>query len=121
MKIDANWKPHNTRDLINILCDLVKLQMLDLRRSLYGLGNFRLAGPFRRFSIREDIYRARSDSDKEKYFVRFLKFSCGLPKTITSSDGKTQVPGKNQRYCDQTRSKEKAKKCEDQIEVLKFK
>ena len=65
MKIDANWKPHNTPELIKLLSDMVRLQMIDLQRSLYGLiGNFRLIGPFRKFAIREDIFRQKSEEDK---------------------------------------------------------
>ena len=56
MKIDANWKPHNTPELIKLLSDMVKLLMLDLQRSIYGLGNFHLIGQFRKFAIGEDIF-----------------------------------------------------------------
>ena len=47
MKMDTNWRPTKTPELINILSDLVNLQIVDLRRALYGLGNYCLQGPYR--------------------------------------------------------------------------
>ena len=44
MKLDANWKPHSTPALINLLADMIKLQQLDLQRALYNSGNNRLFG-----------------------------------------------------------------------------
>jgi hypothetical protein len=44
MKLDANWKPHSTPALINLLADMIKLQQLDLQRALYNSGNYRLFG-----------------------------------------------------------------------------
>jgi hypothetical protein len=44
MKLDANWKPHSTPALINLLADMIKLQQLDLQRPLYNSGNNRLFG-----------------------------------------------------------------------------
>ena len=32
MKLDANWKPHITPALINLLADMIKLQQLDLQQ-----------------------------------------------------------------------------------------
>ena len=32
MKQDANWKPHSTPALINLLADMIKLQQLDLQQ-----------------------------------------------------------------------------------------
>jgi hypothetical protein len=34
MKLDANWKPHSTPALINLLAEMIKLQQLDLQRAL---------------------------------------------------------------------------------------
>lgn len=52
VKININWKPQSTPALINMLSDMVKLQMLDLQRALYSLGNYHLFGVSRKFCIR---------------------------------------------------------------------
>ena len=54
MKLDANWKPHSTPALINLLADMIKPQQLDLKRALYNSGNYRLFELNKTFCIRED-------------------------------------------------------------------
>ena len=89
MKIDANWRPHSTPALIDVLLGMVKLQ-----RALCNIGNFRLFGVNRRYCIREDICRSQSDEDQKKYFLNFLKSSTAKPQYVVSKDGKTKVPMK---------------------------
>jgi hypothetical protein len=94
MKIDTNWRPHSTPALIDVLHRMVKLQLLDLQRALYNIGNFRLFGVNRKYCIREDIFRSKSDEDQKKYFLNFLKSFTAKPQYVVSKDGKTKVPMK---------------------------
>ena len=94
MIIDVNWKPQSTPALIKVLSDMVKLQMLDLQRSLYNTGNFRFHGVNRKFCIREDIFRSKTVEDQTKYFLNFIKSSLSKPPHITSTDGQYSVPKK---------------------------
>ena len=73
---------------------MVKLQMLDLQRSLYNTGNFRFHGVNRKFCIREDIFRSKTVEDQKKYFLNFIKSSLSKPPHITSTDGQYSVPKK---------------------------
>ena len=95
MKIDINWKPQTTPNLITMLADIVKLQLLDLQRSLYNTGNFRLIGLCKKFCIREDIFRAKSPEDQLKYFMNFLKFSLRKYTHVTPSNGLYKLPNKS--------------------------
>ena len=98
MKQDANWKPHSTPALINLLADIIKLQQLDLQRALYNSGNYRLFGLNKKCCIREDIFRAKTPEDQNKYFVKFLNSNVSLPTPssvyVTSTDGTYSVINK---------------------------
>lgn len=89
MKLDADWKPQSTPALIDLLAGMIKLQQLDLQRSLYNNGNYRLFGYNRKFCIREDIFRSKSKEDQDKFFMKFVKSSVSpVPEThVTSTDG----------------------------------
>jgi hypothetical protein len=56
MKLDANWKPHSTPALINLLAEMIKLQQLDLQRALYNSGNYRLFG-LTKFCLNDHVYQ----------------------------------------------------------------
>ena len=53
LKIDTNWTPQSTPDLINKISDVIKLHLIDLRRALYGTGNYRLCSQDKKFYIKE--------------------------------------------------------------------
>jgi len=74
---------------------MVELQFLDLKRALYSKGNYRLHGFSRKFAIREDIYRNKTEEAQLKYFTNFLKFDTLKAKYIVSSDGTYQIPSYN--------------------------
>jgi hypothetical protein len=95
MKQDANWRPYSTPALINLLADMIKLQQLDLQRVLYNSGNYILFGFNKKSSIREDIFRAKTPEDQNKYFVKFLNSNVSSPTPrsvyVTSTDGTFSV------------------------------
>ena len=98
MKLDTNWKAHSTPALINLLADMIKLQQLDLQRALYNSGNYRLFGYKKKCCILEDIFRAKTPEDQNKYFVKFLNSNVSSPTPssvyVTSTDGTYSVINK---------------------------
>jgi hypothetical protein len=118
MKIDVNWKPQSTPALIKVLSDMLKLQMLDLQRSLYNTGNFRFHGVNRKFCIREDIFRSKPVEDQKKYFLNFIKSSLSKPPHITSTDGQYSVPKKDKRSSQKACSKEETGECQNLQKTL---
>jgi len=48
LKRSIDWKPARVMDLVDHIHDIVKLQYSDLRRSLFGQGNYQLAASFSR-------------------------------------------------------------------------
>jgi hypothetical protein len=77
---------------------MIKLQQLDHQRVLYNSGNYRLFGLNKKSSIREDIFRAKTSEDQNKYFVKFLNSNVSLPTPcsvyVTSTDGTYSVINK---------------------------
>ena len=98
MKLDANWKPHSTPALINLLADMIKHQQLDLQSVLYNSGNYRLFGFNKIFCFPEDIFRAKTPEDQNKYFAKFLNSNVSSPTPssfyVTSTDGTYSVINK---------------------------
>ena len=122
MKLDANWKSHSTPALINLLADMIKLQQLDLQHALYNSGNYRLFGFNKKTCIREDIFRAKTSEDQNKYFVKFLNSK----RVITNS--KQHLCNINlfrhqqsHWVCEETRAKEATSQCKDIQKTLKEK
>jgi hypothetical protein len=74
---------------------MIKLQQLDLHRALFSSGNNRLFGFNKKCCIREDIFRAKTPEDQNKYFVKFLNSNVSSPTPssvyVTSTDGTYSV------------------------------
>ena len=94
LKLDLNWRPQKLLDLIEKLHNVVRLQFLDLRRSLCSAGNYEITPSFRHYCITEMAWQGKSDAEKQAHFDKFLKSkpSSKAPKTITSKHGDLQIP-----------------------------
>ena len=73
LKLEIDWKPQNTVSLIEKIKNVIKLQFLDLKRSLLGNGNYRLFGAYNRFKISESAYRVKSKPEKDHILAQFLR------------------------------------------------
>lgn len=73
LKIDTNWTPQSTPDLINKISDVIKLHLTNLRRALYGTGNHRLGSQYKKFYIKEAVFRAKCKENRDNYFYKFLR------------------------------------------------
>ena len=72
IKLDANWKPSDSKSLINLLYEITLLHFKDFRRPLYGSGNYRLHNNEARYAITKDNWRGMSETDKRQKFEDFL-------------------------------------------------
>ena len=59
--------------LMNMLHEITQLHFKDLRRSLYGSGNYRLSKEFKRYHISPENWNVLTEDKKEAIFVHFLK------------------------------------------------
>ena len=94
MKLDANWKPHITPALINLLADIDQtpatgpptVEIIDCLVLT------------KKNCIREDIFRAKTPEDQNKYFVKFLNSNVSLPTPssvyVTTTDGTYSIINK---------------------------
>ena len=88
----CDWKVQKIPDLIEKLYKIVQLQYTDTRRALYGMGNYVIAPWMAKFKVSQANWAAKSKSEKEAWFRKFLK---GVPKedkTTRSTDGRLNIP-----------------------------
>ena len=57
MKPDADWKVQRTPELIEMLYEMTLLHFKDLKRSIYGEGNYRLHGKHREMFIPRSVWK----------------------------------------------------------------
>ena len=73
MKLDANWKVQSTPDLITMLHDITRLHFKDFKRALYGEGNYRLCGKYKKFAITRNAWKSLDEAERQKMFTDFVK------------------------------------------------
>lgn len=71
LKQVAEWNQHKILELVDRISKVSTIQLIDLRRALYGSGNYRLVDSAH--AIPADIWHAKTHSEKEKIFENFLK------------------------------------------------
>ena len=75
LKMAVDWKPKATPELVDKIYDVVNLQFLDMKRVLYGNGNYRIAPKFSAYVIPKLTWRQKSNEQKRMLFKNFLKDS----------------------------------------------
>jgi hypothetical protein len=91
-KISTEWKSQHLPELVNTIHDIVRLHFADLKRTLFGQGNYELECAFQHLYVPHTIWTSKTTTEKEKFFTRFLKNRNLNTKMIQSSDGKLTVP-----------------------------
>ena len=102
IKMDAKWKSHRTRDLIDLLHEITLLRFKDLKRSMYGDGNYQLQGDFKkRYAIKSDHWKPLSEEEKRQKFNNFL---ANAKKARYCQDKENEVKKQSVKssYCDFT-------------------
>lgn len=99
LKLDLDWKPARLTDLVSHIHDLVRLQYEDVRRAMFGRGDFHLAPQFAKHYVPFSHWTVLSEEAQHRLFDEFLsdngsRQTSGL-HTIASSDGCLTVKGSN--------------------------
>ena len=91
LKLTCDWKVQKIPDLVEKMYKIVQLQYADVRRALYGMGNYVVAPWMAKFKISQANWAAKSIIEKETWFLEFLK---GTPKAekAVKSDGRLTIP-----------------------------
>ncbi|XP_052219033.1 uncharacterized protein LOC127836436 [Dreissena polymorpha] len=110
LKVATDWKPKKTDELVQHLHDTVRVQHVDVKRALYGTGNYTLSAKYARFRLVEGVWRSKSDSEKKTYQMKFLNATSKVevPSKIVSSDG-TYTIGKTPAVAKKPGQKTRAK------------
>ena len=73
LKTVADWKQLPATSVINNVRDIVRVQYGDVRRALYGQGNFVLAPAFSCHTVPYTVWSSSDDAQKDRWFQRFMK------------------------------------------------
>ena len=92
LKLTCDWKVQKIPDLVEKIYKIVQLQYADVRRALYGMGNYVLAPWMAKFKINQVNWSAKSKEEKEKWFLKFLEGKPKAEKAVKSTDGRLTIP-----------------------------
>jgi hypothetical protein len=68
LKLTCDWKVQKIPDLVEKLYKIVQLQYADVRRALYGMGNYVVAPWMAKFKISQANWAAKSIIEKKLGF-----------------------------------------------------
>ncbi|KAK3105657.1 hypothetical protein FSP39_002808 [Pinctada imbricata] len=99
----VQWKSKPLMDLINAISTYANAQFKDIRRSIVGVGQFRLSKSHKHFEVSKTVWVSKTDEERSRLYKRCRNFISKDSKTITSTDGQTTVVaprahGKNVRF-----------------------
>ena len=60
LKLSIDWHPRRLPELVDRLYKVTSVQMSDLRRALYGHGNYTLTAPYNKFSLPHTSWQSKS-------------------------------------------------------------
>ena len=93
LKQTINWKSQPLTEFIESMQGLVDSQYKDLRRALFGAGQYRLADSHAQFQLTRTEWAAKTTVERYKLFTRFRKYVEKDRRLVTASDGRTKVVG----------------------------
>ena len=88
----VNWTPKSTPELIQNLHDITKVKLIDMKRSLFGTGNYELCGAYRRHLVSYQTWQSKTADQQEKIFSNLLKDVNFKSDTVKSSFKNFEAP-----------------------------
>ena len=70
---------------------IVQLQYADVKRALYGMGNYVVAPWMSKFKVNQVNWSAKTNADKETWFLKFLEGKPKAEKTVMSTDERLTI------------------------------
>ena len=68
----VDWKPQPLPELVRSLNDVVRIHFVDLRRAIYGTGNYQLFGRYKRHSVSQQCWFSKTEEQKESLYKKLL-------------------------------------------------
>ena len=72
LKLKQDWRKLTVSGLLDNLHDLVRLQFLDLRRSLHGEGDYVLAQSFAQHHVTYQVWTSLAQDSKDNLYHKLL-------------------------------------------------
>jgi len=89
----SDWKPEPLPQLVSSLHDVVKLHFADLKRAIYGTGNYELLGRYRHYAVSQQCWYSKTEDQKFNMYKRLLNDSKSSDKAVVhSTDVKFDIP-----------------------------
>ena len=82
LKLSCDWKVQKIPDLVEKIFKIIQLQYADVRRALYGMGNYEVAPWMAKFKISQANWATKSK----------LKGAPKKQKIVKSTDGQLVIP-----------------------------
>jgi hypothetical protein len=68
----VDWTPQPIPKLTTKLLNVVRIQLVGLKRSLYGTGNYELCGRYKRHSVSHQCWSSKTLEQRERLFQKLL-------------------------------------------------
>lgn len=72
LKLTIDWKPQKLPELIEKICNVSTLQMLDLRRALHGEGNYIISSNLDKYLVPKEVWDQKTKDEKRDYLWCFI-------------------------------------------------
>ena len=92
IKLSCNWKSLRMTELTERLHNIVKLQYADLRRSIYGQGNYELRGINAKYRVTQSVWNSMNEEKKNEHFNKFMARNKVEGTSVTSTDMLLTIP-----------------------------
>ena len=91
LKQKNDWKSKPLLDFVQSVQELVTVQFKDLKRSLVGAGQFKLADTHKQFAVSRTVWAKKTKDEQERHYKRFRAFIVKNPRNVISTDGESEV------------------------------
>jgi hypothetical protein len=66
VKISTDWKPQHFPELVNTINDIVRLHFADLKRALFGQGNYEPECAFQHLYVPHTVWTSKQQQKKKR-------------------------------------------------------
>jgi hypothetical protein len=88
----VEWTPQPIPKLTTKLLNVVRIQHVDLKRSLYGTGNYELCERYKRHSVSHQHWFSKTLEQREGLFQKLLNDHAPLVTAVKSTCSDFEVP-----------------------------
>ena len=86
------WKPQPIPELTVKLMNVVRVQLSDLKRALYGTGNYELIGRYKKYYVSQQSWFSKTQEQQDNLFKKLINDNMLPSPTVKSSCADFEVP-----------------------------